>query len=67
MGVKSKHMTFRLEAYEGCYKSFLVQEDDYLLRLSRYVHLNQVRGINLGRGTQGNAGNDCAALPLNIR
>ena len=36
--------------FQGRYKSFLVQEGDYLLRLSRYVHLNPVRGISLGRG-----------------
>lgn len=36
--------------FQGRYKSFLVQEGDYLLRLSRYVHLNRVRGISLGRG-----------------
>jgi len=28
-----------------------VQEGDYLLGLSRYVHLNPVRGMSLGRGT----------------
>jgi len=28
-----------------------VQEGDYLLGLSRYVHLNPVRGVSLGRGT----------------
>src|SRR5438874_11215314 len=37
--------------FQGRYKSFLVQEGDYLLGLSRYVHLNPVRGVNLGRGT----------------
>jgi REP-associated tyrosine transposase len=37
--------------FEGRYKSFLVQEGDYLLGLSRYVHLNPVRGVSLGRGT----------------
>ena len=36
--------------FEGRYKSFLVQEGDYLLGLSRYVHLNPVRGVSLGRG-----------------
>ncbi len=29
--------------YQGRYKSFLVDADDYLLELSRYVHLNPVR------------------------
>ena len=37
--------------FQGRYKSFLVQEGDYLLALSRYVHLNPVRGTSLGRGT----------------
>ncbi len=36
--------------FQGRYKSFLVQEGKYLLELSRYVHLNPVRGVNLGRG-----------------
>jgi putative transposase len=39
--------------FQGRYKSFLVQEGDYLLGLSRYVHLNPVRGVGLGRGTPG--------------
>ena len=37
--------------FQGRYKSFLVQEGDYLLGLSRYVHLNPVRGVSLGKGT----------------
>ncbi|HLO15280.1 MAG TPA: transposase [Anaerolineales bacterium] len=38
--------------FQGRYKSFLVQGNEgYLLTLSRYVHLNPVRGISLGRGT----------------
>jgi putative transposase len=37
--------------FQGRYKSFLVQEGDYLLGLSRYMHLNPVRGASLGRGT----------------
>jgi putative transposase len=36
--------------FQGRYKSFLVQEGDYLLGLSRYIHLNSVRGMSLGRG-----------------
>jgi REP-associated tyrosine transposase len=36
--------------FQGRYKSFLVQQGDYLLSLSRYVHLNPVRGVSLGRG-----------------
>jgi hypothetical protein len=39
--------------FQGRYKSFLVQEGDYLLGLSRYVHLNPVRGAVLGRGNPG--------------
>src|SRR5213080_3427935 len=37
--------------FQGRYQSFLVQEGDYLLGLSRYVHLNPVRGLRLGRGS----------------
>src|SRR5437773_5371537 len=37
--------------FQGRYKSFLVQEVEYLLGLSRYVHLNPVRGVRLARGT----------------
>jgi putative transposase len=37
--------------FQGRYKSFLVQEGEYLLGLSRYVHLNPVRGVSLGRGS----------------
>src|SRR5437667_11054517 len=37
--------------FQGRYKCFLVQEGDYLLGLSRYIHLNPVRGMSLGKGT----------------
>jgi putative transposase len=39
--------------FQGRYKSFLVEGErgDYLLSLSRYLHLNPVRGRSLGRGT----------------
>src|SRR5205807_6386162 len=36
--------------FQGRYKSFLVEEGEYLLGLSRYVHLNPVRGVQLGIG-----------------
>jgi putative transposase len=36
--------------FQGRYKAFLVEEGDYLLELSRYLHLNPVRGRVLGRG-----------------
>lgn len=36
--------------FQGRYKSFLVEEGEYLLSLSRYIHLNPVRGLSLGRG-----------------
>ncbi len=36
---------------QGRYKSLLVEAGEYLLSLSRYLHLNPVRGITLGRGT----------------
>jgi putative transposase len=37
--------------FQGRYKSFLVEKGDYLLSLSRYIHLNPVRGVSLGRGS----------------
>ena len=36
--------------FQGRYKSFLVEEGQYLLGLSRYIHLNPVRGRVLGVG-----------------
>jgi putative transposase len=36
---------------QGRYKSLVVEEGEYLLELSRYLHLNPVRGAVLGRGT----------------
>src|SRR5467141_1983989 len=36
--------------FQGRYKAFLVQEGDYLLALSRYLHLNPVRGRIIGAG-----------------
>src|SRR6266480_2644129 len=38
--------------FQGRYKAFLVQEGGYLLGLSRYVHLNPVRGRVIGAGNQ---------------
>jgi REP element-mobilizing transposase RayT len=37
--------------FQGRYKSFLVEKGGYLLELSRYLHLNPVRGKLLGKGT----------------
>lgn len=36
--------------FQGRYKSIVVEAEDYLLSLSRYVHLNPVRGKLIGRG-----------------
>jgi putative transposase len=36
--------------FQGRYKAFLVEEGNYLLGLSRYLHLNPVRGRVLGKG-----------------
>ena len=36
--------------FQGRYGAFLVQEGNYLLELSRYLHLNPVRGHVLGAG-----------------
>jgi hypothetical protein len=37
--------------FQRRYKSFLIEGGDYLLSLSRYLHLNSVRGVVLGGGT----------------
>ena len=39
--------------FQGRYKSFLVESEkgDYVLELSRYIHLNPVRGKSLGQGS----------------
>ena len=37
--------------FQGRYKSIVLEGKDYLLALSRYIHLNPVRGVRLGRGT----------------
>lgn len=37
--------------FQGRYKSFVVEDGEYLLGLSRYLHLNPVRGTVLGAGT----------------
>jgi putative transposase len=37
--------------FQGRYKSFVVEGGEYLLGLSRYLHLNPVRGKALGAGT----------------
>lgn len=37
--------------FQGRYKSFLVEAGEYLLGLSRYIHLNPVRGSVIGNGT----------------
>lgn len=37
--------------FQGRYKSFLVDTGEYILGLSRYIHLNPVRGMRIGRGT----------------
>src|SRR5947199_10466227 len=39
---------------QGRFKAFLVQEGDYLLELSRYIHLNPVRGRVIGAGNPAN-------------
>jgi REP element-mobilizing transposase RayT len=36
--------------FQGRYKSILVEAEGYLLTLSRYLHLNPVRGRVIGRG-----------------
>ena len=36
--------------FQGRYKSIVMEGKDYLLSLSRYIHLNPVRGVRLGKG-----------------
>src|SRR5436305_4251473 len=36
--------------FQGRYKSILVEGGEYLLSVTRYVHLNPVRGLRLGAG-----------------
>jgi hypothetical protein len=36
--------------FQGRYKSFLVEGGNYLLGLSRYLHLNPIRGRVIGAG-----------------
>ena len=36
--------------FQGRYKSIVVEAEGYLLALSRYIHLNPVRGRRLGQG-----------------
>lgn len=36
--------------FQGRFKSFLVEERGYFAELGRYIHLNPVRGVALGRG-----------------
>src|SRR5437870_13886058 len=37
--------------FQGRYKSIVVEAEGYLLPLSRYIHLNPVRGRVIGKGT----------------
>src|SRR5207244_2695767 len=39
--------------FQGRYKSIVMEGKDYLLSLSRYIHLNPVRGVRLGMGDPG--------------
>jgi putative transposase len=49
--------------FQGRYKSFLVEDGEYLLGLSRYLHLNPVRGAVLGAGTPAQRRNRLRAYP----
>lgn len=37
--------------FQGRFKSTVIEAESYLLEVSRYLHLNPVRGVVLGRGT----------------
>ncbi len=45
--------------FQGRYKSIVVEAEGYLLSLSRYVHLNPVRGKVIGRATRWSGANGC--------
>jgi hypothetical protein len=36
--------------FEGRFKSTVIEAEKYLLEVSRYLHLNPVRGVGLGQG-----------------
>src|SRR5690349_16115704 len=48
--------------FQGRYRSFLVQEGDYLLGSSRYVHLNPARGVSVGEALPSIGENACESL-----
>jgi hypothetical protein len=37
--------------FQGRFKSTVIEAEKYLLEVSRYLHLNPVRGMVLGQGT----------------
>ena len=37
--------------FQGRFKSTVIEAEKYLLEVSRYLHLNPVRGVVLGQGT----------------
>ena len=37
--------------FQGRFKSTVIEAEKYLLEVSRYLHLNPVRGMMLGHGT----------------
>jgi len=37
--------------FQGRFKSTVIEAEKYLLEVSRYLHLNPVRGVALGQGT----------------
>ena len=37
--------------FQGRFKSTVIEAEKYLLEVSRYLHLNPVRGLKLGKGT----------------
>jgi len=47
--------------FQGRFKSTVIEAEKYLLEVSRYLHLNPVRGVVLGQERQWSAGNVCAS------
>ena len=50
--------------FQGRFKSTVIEAEKYLLEVSRYLHLNPVRGVVLGQGTPMERRKGLRELPL---
>jgi putative transposase len=50
--------------FQGRFKSTVIAAEKYLLEVSRYLHLNPVRGVVLGPGNANGAPETSARVPL---